>query len=93
MRQRLARAERAAATALCTGHAQLLLVLCRHRDRLELCGTLAALNVASTVACELELELQVEPLMQTPSHSVATSARQRSTRHSREEAAAGQRGP
>ena len=61
---------------LCTAYGHLLLTLSRHRSRWNLADTFACLSVASTLTAELSLELHVEPTTQTPTHSVATSAKQ-----------------
>ena len=66
---------------LCTAYGHLLLTLSQHRSCWNLADSFTCLSVASTLTAELSLELHVEPTTQTPTHSVATSARQRVAEH------------
>ena len=74
--RKAARRELSHVIGLCTAHLRLLLALCTHRSAHKPLGErFSQLSIASTLAAEIGLEMEVQPTQQTPSHSVAPSDR------------------
>ena len=72
--RKAARRELSHVIGLCTSHLRLLLALCTHRSAHKPLGErFNQLSVASTLATEIGLEMEVQPTQQT--HSVAPSDR------------------